>query len=162
MSLPPPARSGGIQGDLIANDLAHEQSEAFVTVETYVPVAFDVKHEVTGVRPPVSNYGAIAIVCADGLQECCQVSRRRPKLTRPTKILGGGRRPSGGGLGAEASKRGPADEVTLGVEGVVDRCVDGEESLGWSLGLEQLLLSLSSSDRQVGVLRPIVLPKPAG
>lgn len=69
MSLPPPARPGGIQSDLIANDLAHEQSEAFVTVETYVPVAFDVKHEVTGVRPPVSNYGVIAIVCADGLQD---------------------------------------------------------------------------------------------
>lgn len=68
MPFPPPAWSGGIQSDLIVNDLAHEQSEAFVTVETYVPVAFDVKHEVTGVRPPVSNYGVIAIVCADGLQ----------------------------------------------------------------------------------------------
>lgn len=68
MPFPPPAWSGGIQSDLIANDLTHEQSEAFVTVETYVPVAFDVKHEVTGVRPPVSNYGVIAIVCADSLQ----------------------------------------------------------------------------------------------
>ncbi len=57
-----------MQSDLIAVDLTHEQSKAFVTVETYVPVAFDVKHEVTGIRPPVSNYGVIAIVCADGLQ----------------------------------------------------------------------------------------------
>ena len=68
MPFPPPAWSGGIKSDLIANDLTHEQSEAFVTVETYVPVAFDVQHEVTGVRPPVSKYGVIAIVCADGLQ----------------------------------------------------------------------------------------------
>jgi len=53
---------------LIANDLAHEHPEAFVTVETYVTVTFDVKHEAAGVRPPVSNYGVIAIICADGLQ----------------------------------------------------------------------------------------------
>ena len=33
-----------MQSDLISDDLTHEQSEAFVTVETYVPVAFDVKH----------------------------------------------------------------------------------------------------------------------
>lgn len=68
MSFPSTAWAGSSQSDLIANNLAHEQSEAFVTVETYVAVAFDVEHEVTWVRPPVSNHGVIAIVGADGLQ----------------------------------------------------------------------------------------------
>ena len=53
---------------MVTNDLAHEQSEAFVTVETYVPVAFDVEHEAARVRPPVSNYGVIAVICPDGFQ----------------------------------------------------------------------------------------------
>ena len=52
--------------------------------------------------------------------------------------------------------------MTLDVERVVDRRVGGEESLGGGLGFEPLLLSLSLSDRQVGVLCPIVLTKPAG
>jgi hypothetical protein len=39
-----------------------------VTVETYVSVAFDVKHKAARVRPPISNYGVIAVVCPDGLQ----------------------------------------------------------------------------------------------
>ena len=46
------------------------------------------------------------------------------------EILGCSRHPCLVGSGAEASKRGPADEVTLGVEGVVDRGVGGEETLG--------------------------------
>lgn len=40
-----------------------------MTVETYVSVAFDMKHEALRVWSPVSNYGVIAIVCADGLQD---------------------------------------------------------------------------------------------
>ena len=52
--------------------------------------------------------------------------------------------------------------MALDVEGVVNRRVGGEESLGRGLGFEPLLLSLSSSDRQVRVLCSIVLPKPAG
>jgi hypothetical protein len=51
--------------------------------------------------------------------------------------------------------------MALGVEGVVDRCVSGEEALGRSLGFEELLLSLSTPEPQVGVLRSIVLPKTA-
>ena len=50
--------------------------------------------------------------------------------------------------------------MTLEVEGVVDRGVGGEELLGRGLGLESLLLSLSSPDRQMGVFDPVVLPQP--
>ena len=46
--------------------------------------------------------------------------------------------------------------MSLDVEGIVDRGVSGEETLGGGLGFEALLLSLSSSDRQVGVLDPVV------
>lgn len=52
--------------------------------------------------------------------------------------------------------------MTLDLEGVVDRGMSGEEALGRRLALEQQLLSLASSDRQVRVLRPIVLPQPTG
>jgi hypothetical protein len=52
--------------------------------------------------------------------------------------------------------------MPLDVEGVVDRCVGGEKSLGRALGFEPLLLAFPSSDRQVGVLCPIALLKPAG
>ena len=51
--------------------------------------------------------------------------------------------------------------MALDVEGVVDGGVRGEEPLGGTLGFELLLLSLPSPDRQVGVLRPIVLPQAA-
>lgn len=65
---PPTAWAWGFQTDLVAKNFAHKQPEAFVTVETNVPVTFDVKHEVVGVRAPVSNYGVIAVICSDGLQ----------------------------------------------------------------------------------------------
>ncbi len=51
--------------------------------------------------------------------------------------------------------------MSLDVEGVVDGGVGGEESLGGRLALEELHLQFASSDRQVGILDPIVLPKPA-
>lgn len=51
--------------------------------------------------------------------------------------------------------------MSLDVEGVVDRGVGGEEPLGGGLALEALLLPLSSSDWQMGVLHPIILPQPA-
>lgn len=41
------------------------------------------------------------------------------------------------------------NEVALNVEGVVDRCVGGNEALSLALRLEPLHLLLSSSDRQV-------------
>lgn len=51
--------------------------------------------------------------------------------------------------------------MALDVEGVVDRGMSGEEALSRRLALEQLLLSLPSSDRQARVLRAIVLSEPA-
>jgi hypothetical protein len=49
--------------------------------------------------------------------------------------------------------------MPLDVEGVVDRRVGGEDSLDRGLRLEPLLLSLSPSDRQMRILRPIVVPQ---
>ena len=48
--------------------------------------------------------------------------------------------------------------MPCGVEGVVDRRVGRKEPLGGGLGLEPMLLSLPSSDRQVGVFRSVVFP----
>lgn len=39
-----------------------------MSVETYVAVAFDVKHKAAGVRPPIPNYGVIAVICPDSPQ----------------------------------------------------------------------------------------------
>lgn len=47
--------------------------------------------------------------------------------------------------------------MSLDVEGIVDRRVRGNETLGLSLGLEPLHLSLSSSDRKVRVFDPVVV-----
>ena len=63
---------------------------------------------------------------------------------------------------SEAAQVGAADQVGLGVEGVVDGGVGGEEPLGGALGLEPLHPPLSSSDRQMRVLRPIVLAQSPG
>ena len=52
--------------------------------------------------------------------------------------------------------------MALYAEGVVDRRVGGEETLGRGLALAELLLPLPSSDLKMGVLRPIILPKPTG
>ena len=49
----------------------------------------------------------------------------------------------------------------LEIEDVVDGGMGGEESLSGSSGLEFLLLSLPSPDRQMRIFRPIVLPHPA-
>ena len=51
--------------------------------------------------------------------------------------------------------------MTLDVKGVVGRGVEGEETLGRRLRFETLLLSFSSSDREVGILDPIILAKSA-
>ena len=51
--------------------------------------------------------------------------------------------------------------MSLDVEGVVDRGVGGEETLGRALGFEALLLPFSSSDWQMGILDPIVLSQAA-
>ena len=44
--------------------------------------------------------------------------------------LGGGGRPRCVSVGAEAPKRWAADQVTLGVEGIVDGGMGGEKALG--------------------------------
>ena len=72
-----------------------------------------------------------ARMIAEGVrQQRCQVNRCRPQLAQPDEISSHSRSPSGRGLGAEAAKCGAADEMSLGVEGVVDRGVGGEEALG--------------------------------
>lgn len=75
---------------------------------------------------------------------------------------GGSRRPSGVGLGAEAPKRRATDQVTLGVESVVDGGVSGEKTLGGGGTLEALHPSLALSDWQVRVLHPAVLAQATG
>lgn len=52
--------------------------------------------------------------------------------------------------------------MALKVDGDLDRRMGVEKSLGRGLGFEQLLLAFSSSDRQVGVLNAVLLPKSAG
>lgn len=49
--------------------------------------------------------------------------------------------------------------MTLDAEGVVDCTVGRNEPLGLTLGLEPLHFSLPSSDRQMRILRPIVIPQ---
>jgi hypothetical protein len=65
-------------------------------------------------------------------------------------------------LGPELAEGWSADQVGLDVEVVVDGRVGGEEPLGRGPGLEFLLLSLPSPDRQMRVFRSIVLPHPTG
>ena len=48
--------------------------------------------------------------------------------------------------------------MTLQVEGVVDCGVGGDEALRLPLGLEALHLALSSSDRKMRALDPVVIP----
>lgn len=45
------------------------------------------------------------------------------------------------------------------IEGVVDGAVDGNEALSLTLGFETLHLSFPSSDRQVGVFHPVIVPQ---
>lgn len=87
-----------------------------------------------------------------------------PKWNTPPPISGRSRRggPRGFGLTSQDAEAGPRNQMRLKVEGVVDRTVAGEKTLGRALGFESLLLSFSSSDHEVGVLRPIVLPHPTG
>ena len=86
------------------------------------------------------------------------------KIEKPSSRpgLGYSRRPCPIGFGAEVAKGGSANEMSLGEESIVDRCMGGEETLGRGLALEQLHLPLPPSDRQVRVLRPVVFSQPAG
>ena len=69
---------------------------------------------------------------------CCQVGAvrlllsgllRQVKSPLPRRHSGDSQRPCGVRIGAEAPKGWSADQMPLDVEGVVDRCVGGEESL---------------------------------
>ena len=81
---------------------------------------------------------------------------------KPTKSISGGCRGRGAPFGKCCRPKGAqgiaGDEVTLDGEGIVDRGVGGDEALGLALGLEALHLALSSSDRKMRVLHPIVVP----
>ena len=61
---------------------------------------------------------------------CCQVNRAKSKAPLPCLKSSNRSRPNGRRIGAKAAKGGSADEMALDVEGVVDRRVGGEESLG--------------------------------
>ena len=52
--------------------------------------------------------------------------------------------------------------MTLGVEDVVDRGMDGQKTLGRTLALEALHFALAPADREVGILAPVVLTHPSG
>ena len=101
---------------------------------------------------------ALPVVAVSGR---CQGNVAKSKVALLRRPSGNRRRPCVIGFGPEKPKGWSADQMALDVEGVEDRRVDGEKSLGRGLGVEPLRLSLSSSDRQVGVLGAIVLPKPA-
>jgi hypothetical protein len=51
------------------------------------------------------------------------------------------------------------DQVPLDIEGIVDRAVNGNEALGLPLGLEALHFPFSSSDWQMRIFSPIVVPQ---
>lgn len=53
---------------------------------------------------------------------------------------------------------GSADQMPLDVEGVVNCRVGSDESPGLELGFEMPLLTLSSSNQKIQVLRSIILP----
>ena len=61
---------------------------------------------------------------------CCQVNRAKSKAPLPCLKSRNGRRPSRVSLGPKTAKNGSADQMPLDVEGVVDRRVGGEKSLG--------------------------------
>src|SRR5215813_9515365 len=65
-----------------------------------------------------------------------------------------------GSFGPEDPQCGSGDEMTLKVEGVVNRTVHAEEALGGSSRLESLQLALASWDCLMRILCPIVFPKP--
>jgi len=62
-------------------------------------------------------------------EQCCQVNRGGPQLSQPAEISGGGRHPRCLSPGAEATKGRAGDQMSLGIEGVVDRGVGGEKAL---------------------------------
>jgi hypothetical protein len=62
---------------------------------------------------------------------------------------------------SKRAKRFRANQMTLSIESVVNRSVRGEKSLGGSLGLKPLHFPLSSSDREMRILRPLVFSKSA-
>ena len=70
---------------------------------------------------------SLVSVDTDGVVRLTAPSR---KGGLPRLQLCDGRRPSGVSFGAEVPKTGSADQVRLGVEGVVNRRVGSEESLG--------------------------------
>lgn len=56
---------------------------------------------------------------------------------------------------------GAGGEMTLGVGNVIDRRMDGEESLGRALAFEALHFALSPADWKMRILRPVALSHPS-
>ena len=112
---------------------------------TYWPTKRPVKLD-GGPSGPQSNAWTAGGVCADEddarfLQDllnavegpgmlCCQVNRGKSNAPLPCLKSGNRSLPRGRRLGAKSAKSGSADQMALDVERIVDRRVDGEESLG--------------------------------
>ena len=90
----------------------------------------------------------------------CQLDRRGSRSSPRRPNSGGSVErgiPLGEGRRAEGSQGLARDEVALEVEGIVDRGMGGDETLSLALGLEPLHLPFASSDREMRVLRPVVV-----
>ena len=66
----------------------------------------------------------------DVLVECCQVNRGALQLAQPDEVSGDSDGPCRIRPGAETAEVRSADEMSLRVEGVVNRGMGGEEALG--------------------------------
>jgi hypothetical protein len=99
--------------------------------------------------PPTDRVGAVRLTTS-GYEIPGTVGLTHPEHGSPVPTLmsraRGGRRSRPMGLRPEQAKGGSTDQVGLGIEGVVDNGMGGEESLGGALGLELLLLPFSSPD----------------
>lgn len=65
----------------------------------------------------------------EALQGALSGWRPRSAISLGERLSGSGSVPRGMGFGSEGSKRGAADQMALGLEGDVDRCMSGEETL---------------------------------
>ena len=112
-----------------------------------MPHVHDVCHRFARLRP--------GWLCHGNSVEHALRAKARQASCRCDGIL-----PLCGSFGPEDPQCGSGDEMTLRVEGVVNRTVHAEEALSGSSRLEPLQLALASSDCLMRILRPIVFPKP--
>ena len=83
----------------------------------------------------------------------------------PRPVSSGGCGGRGGPCCGSRSSEGPeglsGDQVSLEIEDVVDGAMGGDEALGLALRLETLHFALASTDREMGVLNPVVFAQSA-